>query len=142
LLVNLNPNHLDTEDDVSRFESLSRVAVMSLLTGDFDLAIEDIKFGIFFIWIKKNEVDYATKRNMLDAFDLEKFSSLFLLETVRKTGYFKDEDLFNTLIGKVKTYENLIAEKDKRITFLENDKRITFLESRLDPDLESDYSDY
>jgi len=130
LLIHLN-DHLDTEDKVSRFENLSMVAVMSILRGDFDVVIEDVKFGIFRIWIKKNEVDSATKRNMLNAFDLKKFSSLFLLKTVQKTGYFKDEDIFSTLIEKVAAYENVIDEKDKRITFLE---------SRLD--LESDYSDY
>ena len=92
---------------------------------------EDVKFGIFLIWIKKNEVDSAIKRNMLDTFDLKKFSSLFLLKTVQKTGYFKDEDIFSTLIEKVTAYENLIDEKDKRITYLESRS-----------DYESDYSDY
>merc|ERR1712098_964646 len=70
LLVHMNPNHLDTELD-ERLEKLSMVAVMSLLTGDFVLDIEDVKFGIFLIWIKKNEVDSDTKRNMLDTCDLK-----------------------------------------------------------------------
>jgi len=121
----------DSADTVSRFESVSMVAAMSLVSGDFDEVLEDKKFEFFLNWIKKNEVDSATKRNMLDAFDLEKFSSLYLLKTVQKTGYFKDEDIFSILIENVTAYENSSDEKDKRIHYLE---------SRLD--YESDYSDY
>jgi len=60
-------------------------------------------------------------------FDIKKFSSLFLLKTVQKTEYFKDEDIFSILIRNVTAYEDnkkenskLLHEKDMRINQLEN----------------------
>jgi len=45
------------------------VTVMSILMVDIDeKGIEDFKFVFFLRWIKKNEVDPATKRKMLDVF--------------------------------------------------------------------------
>jgi len=127
LLVHLYRRQ-DTEDSASRFESLTMVAVMSLLMVDIDEeGIEDFKFVFFLQWIKKNEVDPATKLKMIDAFDLKKFSSLFLLNTVQKSEYFEDEDIFSILTRNVTAYEDnkkenlkLLHVKDMRIIHLEN----------------------
>lgn len=138
LFVHLNRKH-DTAETASRFESLTMVAVMALLMVDFDEeAIEDIKFCFFLGWIKKNEVDPVTKRKMLDAFDLQKFSSLFLLKTVQKTEYFKDEDIFSILIRNVTAYEDLKMENSKILH--EKDIRISHLKNRLA--YFTDYYDY
>jgi len=124
----------DTEDAASKFESLTMVAVMSLLMVDFDEeAIEDFKFEIFLYWIKKNEVDPVIERKMLDAFDLRKFSSLFLLKKVQKSEYFKDEDIFSILIRNVTAYEAFKKENSKLLH--EKDMRINLLENRLATDL-------
>lgn len=94
LLVHFDRNW-DSTDTSSRIESLSMVTVMALLMGDFGDAIEDIKFKVFFKWIKKNEVDATIKLQMIDAFDLKKISNFFLrltdtVKTLEVDNYLKD----------------------------------------------------
>merc|ERR1712098_1039099 len=66
-------------------------------------------------WIKNKKIDAVIKNKMLDSFDLHKFSSLFLLKTVQKTGFYKDEDIFSILIKNVTMYE----EQKRQIEILE-----------------------
>merc|ERR1719481_2062633 len=145
LLVHLDQN-LDKVVEATRFDSLSASSMLALLASDFQNNTADFVFEVFLTWVKNKEIDATIKSKMLDSFDIHKFSSLFLLKTVQKTGFYKDEDIFSILVENVTMYEeirqreidktNLIIQKDKIIRekdLLIRDKntQIEGLESRL-----------
>jgi len=114
-LVGYMQRHLQKFVSVSKFTDLSSNTMMAILMGDFKESVEDTKFDVFRNWKTDKAIDFAVERQMLDAFDLKRFSCLYLLQTVQKTGYFKDEDIFSILVKNVIDYEEKIDQKDQQI---------------------------
>ena len=87
--------------------------MLSILTFSPRTSLESVNFEAFLVWIKhKEEIVETTKNEMLNAFDLNKFDKAYLLNKVRRTGYFADEAIFDVLEVKV-------AEVQKQIRSLE-----------------------
>merc|ERR1712042_171212 len=118
LLVHLD-QILGNVADTPSFDSLSAPSMLALLASDFQNDTADFVFEVFLSWIKNKKIDAVIKIKMLDSFDLHKFSSLFLLKTVQKTGFYKDEDIFSILIKNVTMHE----EQKRQIEILETQVR-------------------
>merc|ERR1712142_564183 len=112
LLFNIDKN-LGRVAECSRFTMLTEASMISILTFSPRTSLESVNFEAFLVWIKhKEEIVETTKNEMLNAFDLNKFDKAYLLNKVRRTGYFADEAIFDVLEVKE-------AEEQKKIRSLE-----------------------
>jgi len=95
--------------ECSRFHTLKESSILAILTFDMRTSVESAIFEAFLGWIKHNEgIAESTITEMLNAFELKKFDKAYLLNKVRKTGYFEFESIFDVL-------EEKVAEAEKKL---------------------------
>ena len=108
------------------FQQLSESAILLLLRSK-DLRrcrlFHPRYFNALVKWLedKEDKIEMDSKQLMIDKFDLNLFSRKFLLNTVRKTNLFPDEDIFDVLEFKVKNIECKTGETIKKMSSLEKD---------------------
>merc|ERR1712142_276342 len=77
--------NLDKVLESARFKMLTESSLLAILLYETRTLDESIVFKAFMIWIEdKQDIDQEGKSRMLETFDLNKFSTSFLLSSVRK----------------------------------------------------------
>ena len=96
--------------------------MLSILSFSSCTSLESVKFEALLVWFKdKDDIDETSKNEMLNAFDLNKFDKAYLLNKVRRTGYFSDEAVFDVLEVKVAEVQRKIHSLETSLNQVQSD---------------------
>jgi len=122
--------HLNVMSCLPKFKELSVSTMCSLLNNDERQSYERL-FDAFALWIKEKDkdIDDKIKQDMINVFDLKKFSRIFLLKSVRRTNFFPVKEIYDVLEVKVNEIEAEYEKASKNVVLMDND--INMLQSDL-----------
>jgi len=128
-----------------RFKLLTESSILHLLTYS-QTSSESALFEAVTWWMKgRQNLDESSKRQMLDTFDLKRFSKEYLLSTVRKTGFYDVKVILDVLEDKIVETEKILSDTksllhDKMRDIEEYRWKIMSLESSLVDEKKSNLS--
>jgi len=110
LLEHIDKN-IETVSKDSKFSMLSETSVLVLLDFEMKYAKEIDRFRAFNRWVENKNVATDIMNSMTSLFDLKKFTQSEL-KIVRKTKYFKVEDILDVLDNKFENLEMQLKDKE------------------------------
>ena len=128
--LNFIDHHLQNIMELPRFCNLSSASVLAILKNGRSVSKKIDLLQSFIAWVKdKDDLPENVKSQMIACFELRSFTRSEIQNKVRKTGFYTDKDIFDTLQEKYDELEETL--KSQRIELESQKQQIMAKTSKL-----------